>query len=223
MSRPVDGRGRSGSGTRAPARTSAERDSPHRPLPRAWWRVLTATRRPIVDDVVRLERSDGTTSELTGHEFEIASVNFSPDGSRVVTAGGDHHAILWDAATGSQLRSLRGHFGSLRDARFSPDGRWILTSGPRSVGIWRASDGQLTRLWWVPRARSRRCVPAGLAHDRREDREGTRRRIRVPDLWRCSRAPRARDRAAAGNGSAADASRARALPPQPSLSALSAS
>jgi dipeptidyl aminopeptidase/acylaminoacyl peptidase len=100
----------------------------------------------IAGDVVRLEHSDGTTSELVGHEHEVASVGFSPDGRRIVTAGGDHHAILWDASSGSMLRLLRGHFGSLRDARFSPDGRWILTSGPRSVGLWRASDGQLTRL-----------------------------------------------------------------------------
>jgi WD40 repeat protein len=100
----------------------------------------------IAGEVVRLERADGSVSELVGHEKEIASVAFSPDGRRLVTAGGDHHAILWDVATGSKLRLLRGHFGSLHDARFSPDGRWLVTAGPRSVGLWRASDGQLTRL-----------------------------------------------------------------------------
>jgi WD40 repeat protein len=103
-------------------------------------------RASIADDVVRLEREDGTASELVGHEFPIASVAFSPDGSRIVTAGGDHHAMLWDTATGTRLRLLRGHFGSLHDARFSPDGRWIVTAGPRSVGLWRATDGQLTDL-----------------------------------------------------------------------------
>ena len=44
------------------------------------------------------------------------------------------------------MRVLRGHFGSVNDARFSPDGRWIVTAGPRSVGLWRASDGRLIRL-----------------------------------------------------------------------------
>ncbi len=45
---------------------------------------------------------------------------------------------------------LRGHFGEVSDARFSPDARWIVTAGPRSVGLWKASDGELTRLLFGP-------------------------------------------------------------------------
>jgi WD40 repeat protein len=96
--------------------------------------------------VVRLERADGTTEELVRHRLDVSSVAFSPDSRRLVTAGRDHDAILWDVASGRALRSLRGHFGSVSDARFSPDGRWIVTAGPRSIGLWRASDGHLIRL-----------------------------------------------------------------------------
>ncbi len=104
---------------------------------------MTAT---AAGPVVRLDGSDGTTSELVGHRLDVSSVAFSPDGKRLVSAGRDHDAILWDVATGKELRSLRAHFGSVSDARFSPDGRWIVTAGPRSVGLWRASDGRLIRL-----------------------------------------------------------------------------
>ena len=96
--------------------------------------------------IVRVDRSDGTTADLVGHRLDVSSVAFSPDGTRLVTAGRDHDAILWDVSTGKALRALRGHFGSVSDARFSPDGRWIVTAGPRSVGVWRASDGRLIRL-----------------------------------------------------------------------------
>jgi len=95
---------------------------------------------------VLLERSDGSTSELGGHERVVTSVAFSPDGRRLVSASRDRDAILWDVVSGKPLRVLRAHFGPVADAEFSPDGRWIVTAGPRSVGLWKASTGELVRL-----------------------------------------------------------------------------
>jgi WD40 repeat protein len=100
---------------------------------------------------VVLERSDGTTSELAGHQRLVTSVSFSPDGRRLVSASRDRDAILWDVVSGKPLRVLRAHFGPVSDARFSPDGRWIATAGPRSVGLWRADTGELVRLLYGPR------------------------------------------------------------------------
>jgi WD40 repeat protein len=109
--------------------------------------------RARVDDTsIRLER-DGVTSELERHTRVVTSVDFSPDGGRLVTASRDRDAILWDVASGKALRVLRVHFGPVSDARFSPDGRWIVTAGPRAVGLWKASTGELVRLLSGPPGR----------------------------------------------------------------------
>jgi WD40 repeat protein len=100
----------------------------------------------IDDRRILLERDDGTSSALAGHERVVTSVAFSPDGQRLLSASRDRDAILWDVASGKALRVLRAHFGPVSDARFSPDGRWIVTAGPRSVGLWKASTGELVRL-----------------------------------------------------------------------------
>jgi WD40 repeat protein len=100
--------------------------------------------------VVRLERGDGTTDDLVGHTRVVTSVDFSPDGGRLLTASRDRDAILWDVASGKALRVLRAHFNAVSDARFSPDGRWIVTAGPRSVGLWEAATGELVRLLYGP-------------------------------------------------------------------------
>ena len=99
---------------------------------------------------IRLVREDGTTTTLSGHRLAVSSAGFSPDGERLVTAERDGDLILWDVDSGRALRTFRGHFGAVADARFSPDGRWIASAGPRSVGLWRASDGKLTRLLFGP-------------------------------------------------------------------------
>ena len=95
---------------------------------------------------VILTRAGAEPEELDGHKLAVTSVAFSPNGRRLVSAGRDSDVILWDVRTATALRRLRGHFGEVSDARFSPDGRWIVSAGPRSVGLWRASDGRLVRL-----------------------------------------------------------------------------
>ena len=71
------------------------------------------------------------------HGGPIYVAAFSPDGSRIVTAGVDSSARLWDATTGRLAATLTGHAGPINNAEFSPDGRRIVT----------ASDDGTARLW----------------------------------------------------------------------------
>jgi hypothetical protein len=78
----------------------------------------------------------------------IVALHFSPDGTRLVAAGGTpgHSGLaeIRDATTGGLLARYGGHRDMLLDAELSPDGRWLATAGyDRSVKIWNTADGAL--------------------------------------------------------------------------------
>lgn len=74
----------------------------------------------------------------------ISHAEFSPDGTRIVTASYDNDATIWDASTGDRLFRLSGHENELNTARFSSDGGRIVTSSDdKTAKIWDASTGRL--------------------------------------------------------------------------------
>jgi WD40 repeat protein len=62
------------------------------------------------------------------HEGPVSSAQFSPDGSRIVTASYDNTAQVWDVATGKALGETMRHEHSVVSAQFSPDGSRIVTA-----------------------------------------------------------------------------------------------
>jgi WD40 repeat protein len=73
----------------------------------------------------------------------VGDVDFSPDGKRLVVAGGDGIARIYRASDGKHLRDLR-HGSALSAAVFSPDGTKIATAGDDSAArLWDARSGVL--------------------------------------------------------------------------------
>lgn len=83
---------------------------------------------------------------LTGHEYGVKSVRFSPTHHFLVTASVDNTARTWDFDSGRLLHILSGHSASVLHADISPDGENLLTvSNDRTARLWNARTGRLLR------------------------------------------------------------------------------
>jgi WD40 repeat protein len=72
---------------------------------------------------------------LNGHTCDVWSVSFSPDGKRIVTAGGvitlpnrptvPGEVKVWDAEKGTEVLTLKGQTDRVTSVCYSPDGKRI--------------------------------------------------------------------------------------------------
>jgi WD40 repeat protein/serine/threonine protein kinase len=82
-------------------------------------------------------------AQMWFHAGPAYSVEFSPDGRSVVTAGDDRIAQVWDLASGAAVTPPLRHRDMVTYAMFSPDGRRVLTcSRDGSARVWDAATGE---------------------------------------------------------------------------------
>ena len=79
---------------------------------------------------------------LVGHSREVYNVQFSPDGSKLVSASRDNKVMVWNPSTGAHLHTLEGHSGPVEAVQFSQDGsRLASVSYDKKVMVWNPSTG----------------------------------------------------------------------------------
>src|SRR5262249_51210557 len=78
------------------------------------------------------------------HRGPIAQIAFSADSTRLVTAGWDRTARVWDVATGRRLASFEDHGGALAGGRLRPPRAPVVTTAlDDKTRVWDGATGRL--------------------------------------------------------------------------------
>jgi WD40 repeat protein len=81
-----------------------------------------------------------------GHVAGVNSVAFSADGAWFVTGSSDNSMILWDRATGEQVKVFEGHSGPVSSVAINADSTRLLSgSADTTVRLWDIAAGRELR------------------------------------------------------------------------------
>ncbi|CAE6469379.1 unnamed protein product [Rhizoctonia solani] len=93
----------------------------------------------------RIYMQDGNepSFSFTGHNDQVSSITFSPDGKSFASGSANGVIMIWDASTGDRLFDpFTGHYRSINSVVFSPDGTQVASgSDDKTIRLWSSVTG----------------------------------------------------------------------------------
>ena len=94
---------------------------------------INSLRNYLIDNVKHLFKG----LIFTGHNKDVNSVAFSPDGKTIASGSWDDTIKLWEVSTGKLIKTLTGHASLVNSVAFSPDGKTIASgSQDYTIKLW---------------------------------------------------------------------------------------
>jgi WD40 repeat protein len=79
------------------------------------------------------------------HVGEVFAVAWSPDGTRLASAGRDRRVQVWDVETGEPVCLYEGHTEAVYALAWSPDSAFLASAGrDKQVAVWDAETGEVS-------------------------------------------------------------------------------
>ncbi|WBA43936.1 WD40 repeat domain-containing protein [Hymenobacter canadensis] len=114
---------------------------------------LASLKGPAPADAPPVPAAYDRAKTTKGRMGNVTSVAFSPDGTEILTASGDHALRIWDTTTWEPKMVLAGHTDEVWDARYAPNGKYVVS------GAW----DNTARIWDVKTQRTVRVLPAHVS------------------------------------------------------------
>jgi WD40 repeat protein len=86
--------------------------------------------------VWNLEDLSAKPLPLTEHKGAVYAVTFSPDGSKLATAGWDGTARVWNSTSGDLLHTFKAEEGDAWSVSFGNKGKWLAFAVQDTVRVW---------------------------------------------------------------------------------------
>ena len=93
------------------------------------------------------------TRVIEGYSNFLYAVDWSPDGTHLVSGGMDTPLTIWNVSDGTPSQVLAGYRGAVRGVGWSPDGRWLASSEwDNVIRLWDPISGTCSQILEHPDA-----------------------------------------------------------------------